>query len=346
MSDNGVLREAYGRFGRTGPEFDGWLSNHGPMAVEAMVRHGHDAAVDRWIDRYQARLEPAPSPRDRIQVEEWREALGDPRRLGDWPVFFTERLREADWRTVLADWWPRLLPGIAAGATHGVIRVGHVVRVIEEQGASGEHVAELARALGYWAARWQPVPRVPLTGRLGPANGLRGVPGLPPEHQAGGITLRLARLEGLPGWAEAQGSVAAPTTERAADFLRSLVASAVQDYAERAHGSPVMLVHAATAPNAVLRTLPSLPPGLWAESAATAWAATAAVRAAYLPTEPAETPAPDAGPEELMDVAVRHGDEHLVKLTDTALDVWSWTGDPAALAAVRRGAALVEPPGR
>lgn len=59
MSDIGVLREAYGRFGRTGPEFEGWLSNHGPMAVEAMVRHGHGAAVDRRIDRHQARLEGA-----------------------------------------------------------------------------------------------------------------------------------------------------------------------------------------------------------------------------------------------------------------------------------------------
>ncbi|WP_299053645.1 hypothetical protein [uncultured Nocardioides sp.] len=188
------------------------------------------------------------------------------------------------------------------------------------------------------------MPAVPLTGRLGPANGLRGVPGLPPEQQHGDVNTRLARLGDLPGWIEAQGAMAPPTTETAAGFLRSLVTSAVTDYAERAHGSPVMLVHAATAPNAVLRTLPSLPEELWVESSATAWRATAAVRAAYLPEAPVAAPEPDAGPEEVMDLAVRHGDEHLVKLTDTALDAFTWSGDPQTLAAVRRGAELIEPP--
>ena len=28
---------------------------------------------------------------------------------------------EAPWRDVLARWWPRLLPGLAATATHGII---------------------------------------------------------------------------------------------------------------------------------------------------------------------------------------------------------------------------------
>ncbi|WP_299053647.1 questin oxidase family protein [uncultured Nocardioides sp.] len=146
MSDGEVLREAYERFGRTGPEFEGWLSNHGPMAVEAMVRHGHEAAVGRWIDRYRARLEDAPEPRQRITEADWRTALGDPGRLGDWPVFFDERLAEAGWREVLGLWWPRLLPGIAAGATHGVIRVGHVVRVLEEHGPTSTSASSPRRS--------------------------------------------------------------------------------------------------------------------------------------------------------------------------------------------------------
>jgi hypothetical protein len=36
----GTLDEAYRRLHVTGPEFGGWLSNHGPMAAEAMVRGG------------------------------------------------------------------------------------------------------------------------------------------------------------------------------------------------------------------------------------------------------------------------------------------------------------------
>jgi hypothetical protein len=56
----GTLDEAYERLHLTGPEFDGWLSNYGPMAAEAMVRRGHAASVHRWLDRYMRRLEEFP----------------------------------------------------------------------------------------------------------------------------------------------------------------------------------------------------------------------------------------------------------------------------------------------
>src|SRR5690348_18122588 len=47
--------------------------------------------------------------------------------------------------------------------------------------------------------------------------------------------------------------------------------------------SPVILVHVATAPNAVLRTLPALPPHLWAPSLDAVWALSAALVSAYAP---------------------------------------------------------------
>jgi hypothetical protein len=42
----GTFDEAYERLHATGPEFDGFLSNHGPVAAEAMVRGGHGDLVD------------------------------------------------------------------------------------------------------------------------------------------------------------------------------------------------------------------------------------------------------------------------------------------------------------
>jgi hypothetical protein len=42
-------------------------------------------------------------------------------------------------------------------------------------------------------------------------------------------------------------------------------------------GNAIMLVHSATAPTAVLRTLPALDAGLWAPSLAAAWAARRAI---------------------------------------------------------------------
>jgi len=56
-----ALDNTYDRLRSTGPEFDGWLSNHGPMAAEALVRHGHADEVPGWLDRYCRRLEQAPA---------------------------------------------------------------------------------------------------------------------------------------------------------------------------------------------------------------------------------------------------------------------------------------------
>jgi hypothetical protein len=144
----GALDEAYQRLHATGPEFDGWLSNHGPMAAEAMVRRGHAATVNLWLDGYMRRLEDFPrgiAPIDK----DWQEALGDPRRVADWTAHFRREMTLQPWRQVLATWWLRLLPGVAAAATHGVIRVGHAVRALLDDGDDAVYVTELAHGLAY-----------------------------------------------------------------------------------------------------------------------------------------------------------------------------------------------------
>lgn len=94
VSGSELLDETYTRLRATGPEFQGWLSNHGPMAADAMIRLGHGAEVERWVDQYIRRMEEAPSSRCRIEEDEWRAALGDPARLGDWIDLFDRELRE------------------------------------------------------------------------------------------------------------------------------------------------------------------------------------------------------------------------------------------------------------
>lgn len=358
----GTLDEAYERLHATGPEFEGWLSNHGPMAAEAMVRHGHAGQVHRWLDGYMERLEEFPRGTGPIGPG-WQDALGDPRRVADWTVYFQREVSGQPWREVLETWWLRLLPGVAASATHGVIRVGHAVRSLTQDGADAEHLAELAHGLAYWAARWQPVPGVPVTGLplaaarapdgepagAGPdtAGGLAAVPRL--ADQSGGFRDRFARLAGLPGWPAA---VAAPQIPASAEalvpWLAGLVDVAVTRYLWYGHGNGVMLVHSATAPNAILRALPALDQKLWAPSAAAAWAAAAALTAVYAPDEPATqvalTHAP-GGPqaaEETFARAVEHGDEHVIKFADTAADVYARTGNSSALAAAIRATHLIE----
>jgi hypothetical protein len=360
---DGALDEAYERLHRTGPEYEGWLTNHGPMAAESMVRGGHGRVVHRWLDGYLHRLEERPGGTSPIGPGEWRDALGDERRLGDWLAFFDREVRERPWREVLTTWWPRLLPGIAAGATHGVIRTGHATRtLLARDEAYGPRVAELGQALGYWAARWQPVPAVaiPAVGsptaagaeaRAGTAradDALGAVPRVPDQSQ--GIRYRLGQLADLPGWAPVLGALRpAGSPEAVPARLAEVADAATVRYLTHGHGSGVMLVHAATAPTAVLRTLPALPATLWEASLNAAWAASAAVTAAYAPAEPA--PRPDlpvavTGPgaaEEVFARAVRHGDEHVIKLADTCLEVYGRTGDTDALSAAIRATELIAP---
>lgn len=346
----GVLDEAYQRLHRTGPEFDGWLSNHGPMAAEAMARHGHEDDVGPWLDGYIRKLEDFPLGTAPVTAD-WPEALGDPRRIADWTVFFCRETAGQPWREVLGTWWPRLLPGVAASATHGVIRVGHAVRALLADGEDEAHVTELAHGLAYWAARWQPIPGTPAPARpqaqpLAPAAALAAVPRI--ADKSGGYRNRLPRLAGLAGWSAVRSApLFAGPGEQVRAWLEGLADVAVFRYLEYGQGNPTMLVHSATAPTAILRTLPALSQDLWAPSAAAAWEAAAALTAIYAAPEPAlpETlpPAP-AGPgaaDETFARAVAHGDEHVIKFADTAADVHARTGNPAALAAAAHAANLI-----
>ncbi len=352
--NNQTLDEAYERFHLTGPEFGGdeegnnGLTNHGPMAVEVLVRRGHAPDVPRWVDTYVPRLEDLPKASDRVTDENWRDALGDGRRIGDWTAFFTAQVSERPWREVLAPWWPRLLPGIAAGATHGVIRVGHAVRTLLAGGETRATVTELAHGLAFWAGRSRTLPGVAApAGRLDAAAALDAVPHLP--MQRGVIASRIPRLADLAGWSASVASLR-PAAD-AADVearLTDLIDAATVRYLAHAHGSPVLLVHTATAPNAVLHTLPALPRELWAPSLSAVWSASAAIVAMYEPADAAPREALPSAPGvadpagEAVERAAAHGDEHVIKFTDTAAEVYARTRNLDALAAAVRASQLLE----
>jgi hypothetical protein len=347
----GTLDEALQRLHASGPERLGRLTNHAPMAVEALAAHGRSGEVHRWLELYAPRLEEYPGSVASITGDNWREALGDPRRAADWITYFSREVGERPWRDVLAAWWPRLLPGLYGGSTHPVIRVGHAVRTL----LSGEETlprrTELAHGLGYWAARHHPVTGVALlpVSAGTAAAALDSVEPIP-DRNSGGFPARLGRVVSLPAWA---ATVADP--DEAHRRLRELVRAATHRYVTHGHGDATMLVHASTAPNAVLRALPALPRPLWAPSLHAAWTASAAVTSMYAPDAPVAYTAsgtfpPDANetteateateaPDEVFERAVAHGDEHVIKFADTALDV----GDERALKSVLRAIEISEP---
>jgi hypothetical protein len=346
---NAILDEAYQRLHGTGPEWGDGLSNHGPMAAEVMVRRGYADEVTAWVDAYLGRLDKLPAASEAITDENWREALGDGDRIGDWTAYLGAKMREQPWREVLVTWWPRLLPGIMAGATHGVIRTGHAVRTLLAGDESQVAVTELAHGLAWWAARSLAVP-----GSTSPAGALdadaavEGVPRIP--SQSGNVANRfgqLASLGAFPGAMAALRGVSEP--EDVPARLTDLVAATARTYLTHGHASPVLLVHTATAPNAVRHTLPALPKDLWAPSLTAAWSASAALLSTYAPVEGAprevlpEPPAADDMVADVLERANANGDEHVLKFTDTAVDAYDATGDPETLAAALRVGQLLGP---
>jgi hypothetical protein len=350
---DGILDEAYERFARTGPEWgENTLTNHGPMAVEVLVRRGLGADVHRWVDAYVGKLSELPSVSDRITDDNWQDALGDGRRIGDWSAYFVDQLREHPWREVLVTWWPRLLPGIVAGATHGVIRVSHAVRTLLGGDESQAAVTELAHGLAFWAARMRSVPGTAeaspgrhrrAEGTLEVSDALDAIPRIP--SQQGTVADRFGQLAELPTWPASLRSLRTPTSPGDVERqLADLVAGAAARYLTHGHGSPVLLVHTATAPNAVLHTLPALPQSLWAQSLSSVWAASAAITAAYAPAQPVPRDELPAGvhADELMSYALKHSDEHVIKFADTALDAFAHSGDSEVLAAAHRVGDLIK----
>ena len=329
-----ALDEALERFAGTGPEYYGGLANHGPMAAEALVRLGRVEDVGPWVDGYRRKLQPRPDGRRPIAAAEWREALGDFGRVGDWAALFDRALREAPWTAVLQDWAPRLAPGLSAAACHGLIRTGHAARSLAERDSPARR-GELAQGLAYWAARYQALPeKAGTAGRLRPSEAIARVPILPVERRGRGlISDALAGLAELPAFAD----VASLVEVEAAGFLSNLTETFAGVFlAQARRGSLIAFIHAVTGPSAVRLLLPRLGPDSGRLLLRYAWQVGAAVYGGYAA---APNPEPAAAPlsrDELVDRAVATGDEHGFKFTEACLREHAISPKPVFLTAARK----------
>ncbi|MGH9092894.1 MAG: questin oxidase family protein, partial [Acidimicrobiales bacterium] len=166
-SDPAVLDEAFDRLARTDFELPNGFVNHGPMAVEALDAMGLDDQVDGWARWFDRMLGDGPEPAAPVTLATggWRDGLGDYRLLPEWIGLFDRDLAEQGWAAVVELWVPRLMPTLSTALFHGVIRTAHAVRAVATVDTPSRR-AELARALGYWAARYRPgaPPAVPEPG--------------------------------------------------------------------------------------------------------------------------------------------------------------------------------------
>lgn len=334
------LDEAYERLRNTGPEFEGWLSNHGPMAADALIRIGHEDNLESWIDGYKTRLDERPRERWRFEEAEWQEYLGDPSRLGDWLALFDRQVISEPWEDILARWWPRLIPGATASATHCLIRTGHAVRALIERETSPRR-EEFGQALGYWAARWQPVPKhLPLRGQREYGSAMDH---LPVQYVEGGTRTRIRHLSDDRTWSETVASAREPIDAASVPAaLTTITDEAVRRYLRWGHGNPVMLVHSATAPRAATLVLPALPAEQWPITFNYVWAASAAIMSSYRSTDTYRAPEEPLAlsPAEVAAAAADNRDEHVIKFVEVALEAHQ-RGVLEALAAGARAISLI-----
>ncbi len=167
-----VLDEAFDRMAASDFELPNGFVNHGPMACEALDALGLADQIDGWSRRFVEMVGAGPRPEAprSFSGSGWTDALGDYERLPEWIGHFERALDGQDWRSVVGEWVPRLVPGLRAALFHGVVRTGHAVRAVDAADTAARR-AELARSLAYWAARWTPGDLPPRGGRPEPVDG-------------------------------------------------------------------------------------------------------------------------------------------------------------------------------
>lgn len=137
-----------------GPEYGDGLSSHLPMALVALHRLGAgEARLQAFATRYGSRLPPAPPAQPWPSGDDWTGRFGD---FSSWPVYrslFTDWLEAEGGEAVLQQVLPRLMPGCAAMAFHGAIRLAYAVQA--------GLVSEVADSLAYWACRYLPLGALP-----------------------------------------------------------------------------------------------------------------------------------------------------------------------------------------
>ncbi len=278
-----ILDEALEILKPYGPEFRGGLSNHGPMATEALCALGRGDAVIAWVDEYRKHLEPRPTPHDRIARADWRAALGDQARVADWMAFFAEEIEEQGWQEVLKLWVPRFTPGLIAAATHGAIRTGHAARGLAHRDTP-ERRHELAQGLGYWAATFAKLPeREARTTALRPSQAISKLTIFPVDqrHNFGLITHALAQLDSFAPFADAANL--ADTSGNASEFISDLTATFARAYLANAKNvlGAIVFIHSVTGPSALRPILPYQPPDATVLALRYAWQAASALFCTY-----------------------------------------------------------------
>lgn len=329
-----LLDAAYERVHARFPDVDSHRSNHAPMVCEALGALGRADAMAAWLDDNLDDFERGPGAQRAIDPAHWRAALSDETRYPDWQAFFLAELAGEDWKLVLRRWIARLAPGLAAAATHGVIRTGHAARALSMR-ENDTRRCELAIGLAYWAIHYQ---ELPWDGSLAPEPSVAAaLATLAPRQPAvapprGNIITGLAALDGTPSFRAVAGRVdVRDPLKTLGEITRVFAALYLRNPDRRIH-----FTHAVTAPSALRLLAPYLDEETLAAGVRYAWQVAAGLYVVYGdPRRPALDELATATREAVVANAVRVGGAHGIKLTEACLREHALAPDPIFLAAAR-----------
>jgi hypothetical protein len=323
----------------TDPEFDGGLSNHGPMACEALEALGAPEQIEPFYRRYRSRLEPMPKA---APLSDWTTQLGRPEARASLVASMEAELGRAGPEALLRSTLPTLLPGLVGGAFHGLLRTAHAYRAWTRH-ASTARATELAHGLGYWGARYQPLPGTPgaaaVPGR-GALETLERVPVIADDaRHAGLIFERFAVLERDTAFADTVAEYD-PQAQSPDDALDVLVGSAARLFVStKSRGASFVYLHGVTGSSALRLLLPVLSEPQQRVAVSHLVQALAAVHATHVqPDSSLSVPAAASvtDPARLAGAAASSNDDHTIKLVEAALREHARSGAPELLAAAER----------
>lgn len=345
------LDEALERFQMGKCEYGGGLSNHGPMAAEALVVLGHKSLVPGLVERYAPRLGGVVLEGRPIPEGERAGALGDYDRLADWVATWESRLEEQPFGAVAREGVSLLADGLVGAAAHGWLRTAHAVRALEAAETAVRR-RELAMGLGYWAARHARLPgrpgARPVDGR-GPAEAVARVVPVAPELRRGTLfTEQLAALEGDAAWRDVVESIdlARFDADRSA-WISDLCGSMASLYLRHPEAR-IAYVHTVTAPSALRLVLPHLDERTARRAAGAAFQTAIGLHAVASSGRAQETgPDPEVealagSPAEIRYRAACSLEEHAIKMTEACLREHAASADPVFLRAAADAALRLE----
>ncbi len=326
-----LLDDALTPLKELGPSLKNGFVNHAPMAAEALVAMGQGERAAGWVTANLGNILPANDSVAPLDPTELESAIGDPRRQDAWRSTFHQLLEIGPWEPVLDEWADRLAPGLFAAAAHGIIRAGHGARALRAEDTPLRR-RELAEGLALWAGSYQPLATEwkDNSPTFSPKEALARVPLVPLAYRRneGAITTALEQLPHAQGFDEVISLI--DVTGDLPSLAHDIAVEFAQVFLYRVHTplTAIVFTHSITAVAAILNIAPHVSDATARKLVSYGWQTGAGLHSAY-----SEFPAPGPGstptetPDQIAERAVRHGDDHVIKLSEACLMFHAATSD-------------------